>query len=43
MDETEDSGRGNGDIHQIFQKIIHFGSPIGSKFGDKHGSEENTK
>lgn len=38
MAEGDDTG--NGNIHEIFNKVIHFGSPKGSTYGEKHEEEE---
>lgn len=37
MAEGDDTG--NGFIHEIFQKVIHFGSPTGAIYGEKHEAD----
>lgn len=39
MAEGDDTG--NGNIHSIANKVIHFGSPQGANFGDKHLEESS--
>ena len=39
MAEGDDTG--NGNIHSSPHKLIHFGSPQGSTYGDKHQEEED--
>lgn len=41
MAEGDDTG--NGNIHSITQKVVHFGSPPGTIYGDKHKEEPNER